>query len=306
MPQSIARPLPPALLSHAPTHPERQAFLTLHIDTWNPDFSQKSPLFGTLTSECFTQFRQRHTWPDSEMLNRIAATLQPELSAQGGAAIKFVAAANAHDASEHATTGQYETNIYLTGQVQTRPQCWHDFFGALCWMLFPKSKAALNALHYDAFTTRSRTAPTHNTRSPIENAATLFDESGAVVISSDPALIDMIKSMQWKELFWHHRERVRTHLRVIIFGHALYEKALNPYIGLTAQTLLCNVSEMELKEITNGEVDQRIAHWWNPSRTPRDLFPLPILGIPGLSPDNECENYYDNINYFRTSRRLRV
>ena len=36
---------------------------------------------------------------------------------------------------------------------------------------------------------------------------------------------------------------------------------------------------------------------------PRELSPLPVLGIPGWWPDNERADFYDNTDYFRSGRR---
>ena len=36
---------------------------------------------------------------------------------------------------------------------------------------------------------------------------------------------------------------------------------------------------------------------------PRELQPLPVLGVPGWWPDNEAEGFYDNRDYFRPGRQ---
>jgi hypothetical protein len=33
------------------------------------------------------------------------------------------------------------------------------------------------------------------------------------------------------------------------------------------------------------------------------LRPVPLLGIPGMTPDNECGEYYDDTWQFRSGRR---
>ena len=33
------------------------------------------------------------------------------------------------------------------GRVETRPDNLHDFFNALIWLAFPRSKARINAMH---------------------------------------------------------------------------------------------------------------------------------------------------------------
>lgn len=290
------------------SHPDiRKGGLRVRVDpqldqknAWIADFFRASPLFDSIARRFGAEIGQFHEWPNTESLNALAANSRHPVLSASGAQISFATPA---DSPAHGFASQYEPQIYLTGAVPTRPACWHDFFGALCWMLFPSTKATLNALHYQASLARSQQLMRKSQRSPIENAATLFDESGAIAISDDPELLEMIRRMQWKELFWHRRERTRANLRVIVFGHALYEKALHPYLGLTAQTVLVETATADLARNDAPDLDQQIAQWWLPSRTPRDLLPLPILGVPGYSTDNETESYYDNTNYFRPSRR---
>lgn len=267
---------------------------------WNPNFPNTSPLFAPIKTHFGANIQHWQHWPTTEALNTLLTNIHPPIQTQSGAPLQFVPAPNKQPQT---FADHYEPRIYLTGQVPTRTDGWHDFFGALCWMLFPQTKAALNALHFKAASTQITDPNKQKQRTPIENAATLFDESGAVVLSSDPELLTMIKQMQWKDLFWQQRERARNNLRVVIFGHGLYEKALRPYIGLTAQTVLLAVKEQELADCHGAKLDRLIADWWSPDRTPRDLVPLPILGMPGVTAENDIEAYYDNANYFRTKRR---
>ncbi|NIQ10006.1 MAG: DUF3025 domain-containing protein, partial [Gammaproteobacteria bacterium] len=123
---------------------------------------------------------------------------------------------------------QYEPRIYLRGEVQTRRHNWHDFFQVLVWSAFPDTKKTINALHYVSAQQRLNEKG-HTNRSPTENMLALFDECGAVLLSSDPALLKMIRNFEWHELFWLNREKLLRSLRCIVFGHAMYEKALNPY-----------------------------------------------------------------------------
>jgi hypothetical protein len=39
----------------------------------------------------------------------------------------------------------YECRIWETGEVETRPDNWHDFFNALVWLSFPQTKIAVSA-----------------------------------------------------------------------------------------------------------------------------------------------------------------
>jgi hypothetical protein len=144
----------------------------------------------------------------------------------------------------------------------------------------------------------------------MENALTQFDECGAIVVSADSNLLDCIREFRWKELFWQHRAAVNTQLQCFIFGHAVYEKALQPYIGLTAHAVLFLVEakffqwtlsqQLEYLDITTASAFENDAY---PS--PTHFQPFPLLGMPDWDTDNSVEHYYDNTDYFRTGRRKR-
>ena len=78
---------------------------------------------------------------------------------------------------------QYEPRCYLTGEVQTRANNWHDLFNALVWLTFPKTKAVLNARHYHALTVEEIASGSH--RGAVRDVNTLLDESGVIVVYAD-------------------------------------------------------------------------------------------------------------------------
>src|SRR5262249_26039402 len=75
-------------------------------------------------------------FPGLDDLNALAG---PALASGGGAPIRFVPPAPLEEA--------YEIRVFETGEVQTRPDNWHDLFNALVWIAFPRTKAALNRHH---------------------------------------------------------------------------------------------------------------------------------------------------------------
>lgn len=185
----------------------------------------------------------------------------------------------------------YEPRIYLRGEVQTRENSWHDFFNALVWQQFPCAKKVINQLQYQFLKQRYP----NKLRLPAENMLTLFDENGAIVISQNPVLLELIRNHRWHELFWERREEIKTQMSVIIFGHGLYEKVINPYIGMIAQALL-------IENQNDSKLDNFLAEFFSNKAeqlTTKLLHPLPILGIPGWCSDNEDESFYANKNYFR-------
>lgn len=187
----------------------------------------------------------------------------------------------------------YESRIFLKQEVPTRENNWHDFFNALVWKNFLKSKRTINQLHY--YLQKSRYPSKH--RLAAENMLTLFDENGAIVIASCELYLDLIREHRWHELFWQKRESFHQHVKVIIFGHGLYEKALRPYIGLTAKCLM-----FVAEDVMHFCADSRIADYLRENKNNLNtamLSPLPILGIPGWWEHNNDEQFYENKNYFR-------
>jgi hypothetical protein len=206
---------------------------------------------------------------------------------------------------------QYEPRCYLKGEVQTRADNWHDLLNALVWLVFPKAKAAINVRHYEALT--DATSPPANAsrsqRGAVRDMNTLFDESGVIVACADPELAGLLRDFRWKELFWSRREQVRESMEFFLFGHGLYEKALQPYVGMTGQGLLLPVEQEFFgwpPERRLAHLDELLAQYLTAPEHCRDtaeLTPVPLLGVPGWTPDNDSPTYYDNTAYFRPGRR---
>lgn len=244
-------------------------------------------------------------WPSLEDLERALAARRPPIAVASGASLAFVP----QSPRAAAFPARYEPRIYLRGEVQVRERNWHDLMNALVWLTFPRSKAALNARHHRALLAQQASGAPN--RGPEQDAMTLFDEGGLLVASRDPELLRWIEAFQWKRLFWHERTRIMREMRFFLFGHALYEKALSPFTGITGRALLFEVGqsfieapiETQLEQLDEGAA-RRLA---DPKAmcSPADLAPLPILGVPGWCAENEVETYYDDTAYFRPARTRR-
>lgn len=246
---------------------------------FNIDVLLSSPFFESL-QQALVNFQQDKYFPDISELNQ-------KLSVDG---IKFVQQAS----KSHDFSSGYEPRIYEKGEVQTRDRSWHDFFNALVWDQFTKTKKIINGLHYHL----QRQRLPEKKRLPAENMLTLFDENGVIVLSQDPELLELIRQQHWKKLFWERRESVKKDLHVFIFGHGLCEKLLNPYIGVTGKALL-------LHHEATSQIDDLVAQFISDNKlnlSPALLSPLPVLGIPGWWPENEEEKFYDNREYFRDKK----
>ncbi len=258
--------------------------MTTH-DQWDTTVFSQSPIISQLENQTrhFVSFRQ---WPEltdyQSLFKQSAMNIQPV--AQGSEFLRF--------------EDQYEPRVFLKQELQTRTQNWHDFFNAMVWLKFPHSKQALNRLHYQSASQREA----GSNRSTLENRLTQFDECGAVIVTASEKPLQLIRNHQWQELFIEQATLFKQDIRCIVFGHAIFEKALNPYIGMTCHCLMLSDPAL-LDELKNGHseaLDRTIADYWlrQPTTHPKRLQPLPLLGIPGYWPQQDSD-FYANDNYFR-------
>lgn len=228
--------------------------------------------------------------PDLAVLNAAARKL--DICNRNGIPIQFVA--------QTQSSGQrhYEQQIYRTGCVPTRPDNLHDLYNACAWLTFPETKAALNALHV--------AQPLSQTRSRQSDAATLFDESGAILVGPNPALASFLIEHQWRTAFVTHRAWWETH-SLIVFGHAVLEKLHAPYPGMIVKTIYqpWQDSQTITTACVSRDLDRTLANRWlaHEFNEPSDLFPIPVLGVPGADPANEQPTYYQNSDVFRPKRQ---
>jgi len=194
----------------------------------------------------------------------------------------------------------YELHIAETGEVETRPGNWHDLFNALAWVTFPRAKAAINAQHAAILDERGDAEAKR--RGPERDALTLFDEGGIAVLSTRRELLRLIVDFEWKALFWHRREELRRHLRFLAFGHALFEKALEPHLGMVAKTIFLAADRLPDDAALIPSVDASLAaHFEDRAHfaSPKRMAPMPVLGIPGWHADTCYETFYDDPHHFR-------
>jgi hypothetical protein len=270
-------------------------------DFWKTDWLNRSPMFAPLRG--VGELLPELGWPDTDMLDAMADDCGRRVVNASGVRIRFVA----QDTRPENFEEKFEPAAYLRGEVLVRRFNWHDLFNALVWMTFPTAKAALNARHFNALSAREGSR-----RSPEEDALTLFDEEGVIVLSSDAGLLDLVRNFRWRELFWERRDAVRQRMRFLLFGHALYEKAIRPFVGMTGKALLFEVPVRTLSlegEALAREVDRIAAlRIWDGADLcdGKSLSPLPVLGVPGWWQDNERGDFYENSDYFRPGRKKAV
>ena len=205
------------------------------------------------------------------------------LRTESGRPVRFV--------TPGAADAYYEVRVFESGCVETRPESLHDLFNALAWLAFPRTKARINAMHAE------RIPHERGRRGRLRDLLTLFDEGGAIVACADAELLALLRGFRWKELFWEHRRRVLRSMRISVLGHAVLEKALDPWPGITCKAIFV---------APGADADAQAAAWLaqrSTQATPRELAPVPIFGYPGWLPGSERLEFYDDRRYFRRARR---
>ena len=185
----------------------------------------------------------------------------------------------------------YELRAYRTGVVATRTENLHDWFNALVWLAFPRTKARLNAMHAAEIPREG------GRRGRLRDMLTIFDEGGALVVCDDAELVGLVREMRWRDLFWHAREKLLREMRFVVLGHAVLEQALEPWPGITCKAIFVSPGR---------SLDEQAAGWLArcPAQaTPQDLAPLPIFGYPGWLPASAHAAFYDDARYFRPARQ---
>jgi hypothetical protein len=274
------------------------------IPEWNkeallrmPCFAPLHPILARLETDCF---------PSLQDCNALFAAHRPTIAVQRGLPLRLVPQQYGRLPFE----AQYEPRCYLKGEVPTRENNWHDLLNALVWLTFPKSKAAINARHFQALTGEDDTAK-RSQRGAVRDTSTLLDESGVIVPCAEEGLAELMRSFRWKELFWERRAQVQACMGFYLFGHGLYEKAMRPYIGMTGQGLLLSVEQAfftwsQARQLAH--LDELLAEYLSAPencRSTKELTPVPLLGVPGWTEENECAAYYENGSYFRAGRQSR-
>ncbi|WP_051534770.1 DUF3025 domain-containing protein [Deefgea rivuli] len=267
------------------------------MTSWPLDFFRTIPAFAPILP-FLSHFKRP---PEHADWLTVTQTIQT----QGGATVRFV--------DPDSITQYYELEIYQLGNVATRLN-WHDTFNAMVWQAYPKSKVALNALHYHAMhavpaeQTAGQGIEEHPaTRGAQRDAATLFDECGLILPYSNPTLLELMISHQWNALFVDNPSAWGTEINALVFGHATFENLLAPFIGLTGkcwpvlvEAEFFSLSLLEQRQHLDGIIAEQINQRW--LQRPRQLPPLPYLGIPNWWPEQTAD-FYANQSYFRTHQR---
>jgi hypothetical protein len=184
----------------------------------------------------------------------------------------------------------YEQFIFETGQVPTRDGL-HDFFNGLIWQRFAQTKRRLNQLQAAQIARDGVQA----VRGPVRDAITVLDENAALLQAPD-ALWQALAARDWQRLFLELRP-LWGQARLVVFGHALLEKLVQPRKAITAHVYRVP------QEVAPAALDAWLAQELDAQRLAAKPFtPLPVLGVPGWWADNEVPGFYDDAAVFRAAR----
>jgi hypothetical protein len=268
--------------------------------SWDPLFVARSPLFEPLRGSASRL--SPCAWPSREELTQLAASCERPVVNARGLAVHFCA-----PACSDPSGAAYERRIATEGAVEHRDASWHDLLNALVWMTFPQIKAVLNRRHVAELERNIE-----GRRSRVRDVLTQLDEDGLVVVSEREDLLGLLHKFRWRELFWDRRSDVESAMRWFVLGHGQYEKALQPFVGMTAKAVticvepgFCSMPYARQLE----HVDRLAAH----SLSQRELAsahnapaPVPVLGIPGWSAQSADPSFYEDQHYFRSGRRCTI
>ncbi len=225
----------------------------------------------------------------------------------------------------------YETLIADTGQIPTRDNL-HDLFNAWVWLTFPKTKALLNRhqaeqiAHHGIASSRGR----------VRDAITVLDENGAILITCNDDIAQSLKGFDWQHCLVQPRHiwdnplqynsqpnlqsdtesqsqvhsGSQTEAMLMICGHALLEQLVTPRKPLCSHTFILQVEpdffQLPMTE-RRQQVDKLLAiavdEWLQQEDvSPRQLSPLPVLGVPYYWAENSDTEFYNDSYVFRSGR----
>ncbi len=219
-----------------------------------------------------------------------------------GRALRFVPAG-----AKRMRALDYERCIVERGEIPTRAGSAHDAWNALAWLAFPRTKLALSMLHvaHGAVPAGVRAQP--GRRGRVRDAATLLDESGALVLCADPALVHLWRAREWRALFRDRREDVERSMRIAVVGHAVLERLGHPFPALTLRALVMEGEILDARDpAAVADVLDAAAGAWLADNgdgfASRELLPLPVAAWPGWDRDSRGPERFDDPAVYRPLR----
>jgi hypothetical protein len=263
--------------------------MTLGADARVPAHSFEHPAFSLLEPSVRERLLLLDHFPRAHELRPLARGIEAAMAPWFDFAEQ--------DQTQLSAAGGFDRWLSQTSLVPTRAGSFHDLLGALIWLHFPALKTAIH---------RAQLAGDGAARGPVENAATHLDESGVLVLSSEPAIFEALSALKWCEVFWERREELRQTTRFLAFGHGLLDALRDPHPRLMGQALFVKVpadrfelTSSDFRVFLDGALAERLHGFLT---EPARLNPLPVLGVPDWSA-NQSRDYYRDERYFRAVRQ---
>jgi hypothetical protein len=218
----------------------------------------------------------------------------------------------------------YEAFIHAQQRIPTRDNL-HDFFNGLCWLRFGRSKRRLNQLQAQEIARQG----VGQARGALRDALTVFDEN-ALLLQAPDGFWQALCARDWQHLFVRERDQW-AQVRIEVFGHALLEKLVQPYVAITGHAwrvmpapaptapiagpnahakpaptptlvYLHPNPQSQSQGVTNADaqLDAWLCDSLQEDLLRRKAFaPLPVLGVPGWWAANEDPAFYGQTQVFR-------
>lgn len=260
---------------------------------WNPTFHEQFQGFNSLAGFLHT------CWQDYSDFPQIDDYHQWQHAWSTQSRVQFVS----QDKSM-----SFEERVYERHEVMTRANLWHDFFNNLTWIVWPRLKWAIMSRYYLAIK-KTQNTPSRNR---LQNFLAQLDECGLLIVTSNADYLKWVCEHQWRALFCQLSQQ-RSAIEVMLFGHGLLEKGLNPYIGMTGKALLLVVDnayfQLNLRERIqfSDEIFSAFVTQCDSDLSPKQLQPFPVLGLPGWYDHGDMDKFVtQHGHYFRPKRNESV
>ncbi len=198
----------------------------------------------------------------------------------------------------------YEAFIFEQQQIPTRDGL-HDFFNALCWLTFPQTKTTFNQIHQRQIAQLGTTQ-----RGKVRDMLTVIDENGFLIQCPDE-LWEALSAKAWVSAFVDLRH-LWAKSRMMVFGHALLEKLVNPYKAITAHAIRLPSDLIETSVHTTSTtfstaemaiIDNYLAQYLNEETlASKPYIPIQIFGIPDWSDEEQNLAFYQDTQVFRAPK----
>ena len=139
-----------------------------------------------------------------------------------------------------------------------------------------------------------------DTRGPVRDALTLFDEN-VVLMQAPDEVWAALQARDWLRLFVDLREQWQQ-VHLVLFGHALLEKLVTPYKSITGHVY--RVAN-DVNPLDEAALDMWLVQDLAPTKLATKPYePLPVLGVPAWWPANADRAYYEDTHVFRPKREV--